>query len=126
MVHPWMTGIVNVHDSETVMEPEPIPEPEPEPIPSQTRTNILNQQQQLFPSTVLQLNETNECYIPYEVSISVGSTVAWSNDDSTLIRQWKCGWSTGVFDSGLFMAGGSFEHIPLAGTFDYFCMVNLG
>ena len=126
MVHPWMTGVVNVHDSETVMEPEPAPEPAPEPEPTaEVTTTIVS-----IPvgTAIPGCEETNECYIPYEVSVSVGSTVAWSNDDSaahTVTSGNVEAGPTGVFDSGLFMAGGSFEHtFDSEGTFDYFCMVH--
>ena len=120
MVHPWMTGIVNVYDSETVMEPEPIPEPTPEPEPTAEVTTAIVS----LPvgSAIPGCEKTNECYIPYEVSISVGSTVGWLNDDSaahTVTSGSAEAGPTGVFDSGLFMAGGSFEHaFDTAGTSD--------
>jgi len=105
-------------------EPEPAPEPEPEPTAEVTTTIVSLPVGTAIPGC----EETNECYVPYEVSISVGSTVAWSNDDSaahTVTSGNVEAGPTGVFDSGLFMAGGSFEHtFDTAGTFDYFCMVH--
>ena len=53
----------------------------------------------------------NECYLPYGVSVSTGATVMWSNDDSaphTVSSGTVDAGLTGVFDSGLFMAGDSF------------------
>ena len=72
--------------------------------------------------------ETNECYLPYEVTIDVGVTVTWSNDD-TAAHTVTSGTATdgpgGLFDSSLFMAGTTFSHtFEEEGTFDYFCMVH--
>ena len=71
---------------------------------------------------------TNECYIPYEVTIDVGGVVTWTNDDSaahTLTGGSAADGPSGVFDSSLFMAGTSFEHkFEEVGTYPYFCMVH--
>ena len=70
----------------------------------------------------------NECYLPYGVSVSTGATVMWSNDDSaphTVSSGTVDAGLTGVFDSGLFMAGDSFGFtFDTPGTYDYFCMVH--
>jgi len=72
--------------------------------------------------------ETNECYIPYEVTVAQGATVTWSNDDSaahTVTSGTPEEGPDGHFDSSLFMAGATFEHtFDEAGTYDYFCMVH--
>ena len=71
---------------------------------------------------------TNECYIPYEVTIDVGGVVTWSNDDSaahTVTAGSAADGPSGHFDSSLFMAGTTFEHkFEEVGTFPYFCMVH--
>ena len=71
---------------------------------------------------------TNECYIPYEITINVGDEVTWSNDDSaahTVTAGSAADGPSGVFDSSLFMAGTTFSHtFEEAGTFPYFCMVH--
>ena len=71
---------------------------------------------------------TNECYIPYEVTIDVGGVVTWTNDDSaahTVTAGSAADGPSGVFDSSLFMAGTSFEHkFEEVGTYPYFCMVH--
>ena len=71
---------------------------------------------------------TNECYIPAEVSISVGETVTWSNDDTaahTVTSGTPSGGPDGNFDSSLFMAGTTFSHtFDTAGEYPYFCMVH--
>ena len=74
-------------------------------------------------------DETNECFIPADVTINVGDTVTWSNDDSAAhtVTSGTVG-SDDVgsnFDSSLFMAGTTFSHtFDEAGEFDYFCMVH--
>ena len=72
--------------------------------------------------------ETNECYIPYEVTVDVGETVTWSNDDTaahTVTSGTAADGPDGAFDSSLFMAGTTFSHtFEEEGTFDYFCMVH--
>jgi len=79
-------------------------------------------------SAVPGCEETNECYLPYQVTISSGSSVSWVNDDSaahTVTSGTVTAGVTGVFDSSLFMSGATFEHtFDDAGTFDYFCMVH--
>ena len=72
--------------------------------------------------------ETDACYIPSSVSIGVGETVTWSNDDTaahTVTSGTASGGPEGVFDSSLFAAGTTFSHtFEEEGTFDYFCMVH--
>ncbi len=71
---------------------------------------------------------TNECYIPYEITINVGEEVTWSNDDSaahTVTAGSAAEGPSGAFDSSLFMAGTTFSHtFEEAGIFPYFCMVH--
>ena len=72
--------------------------------------------------------EKNECYIPYEVTIDIGGEVTWSNDDSaahTVTSGLPAEGSDGIFDSGLLMAGATFEYtFDEAGDYPYFCMVH--
>lgn len=72
--------------------------------------------------------ETNDCYIPYEITVNVGDEVVWSNDDSaahTVTSGSAADGPSGVFDSSLFMAGTTFSHtFEEEGTFPYFCMVH--
>ncbi len=71
---------------------------------------------------------TNECFIPYEVTVDVGGEVTWSNDDSaahTVTAGTAKDGPSGVFDSSLFMAGTTFSHkFDAVGTYPYFCMVH--
>ncbi len=73
-------------------------------------------------------DETNECYIPFDVSISVGDKVTWSNDDSaahTVTSGTPADGPDGNFDSSLFMAGTVFSiTFNEAGDYPYYCMVH--
>jgi len=68
------------------------------------------------------------CFIPSPVTIPMGGTVTWENND-TAAHTATGGSATegpsGVFDSSLIMAGSSFSHtFEDAGSYDYFCMVH--
>ncbi|HUU48778.1 MAG TPA: PEFG-CTERM sorting domain-containing protein [Nitrosopumilaceae archaeon] len=71
---------------------------------------------------------TNECFLPYEVTVDVGGVVTWSNDDSaahTVTGGSAADGPSGVFDSSLFMAGTTFSHtFEAEGEYPYFCMVH--
>ena len=73
-------------------------------------------------------DETNECYIPYHVTVSAGEEITWSNDDSaahTVTSGTPSGGADGVFDSSLFMAGGTFSvTLDESGEYPYYCMVH--
>ncbi len=71
---------------------------------------------------------TNECFIPYSLQASAGGTVTWNNDDTvahTVTSGTLDGGHDGLFDSGLFMSGASFDYVfDEAGEYDYYCMVH--
>jgi nitrite reductase (NO-forming) len=73
-------------------------------------------------------DETNECYIPFNVSISAGEEITWSNDDSaahTVTSGTPSNGPDGNFDSSLFMSGGTYSvTLDTAGEYPYFCMVH--
>jgi len=79
-------------------------------------------------SSVPGCEETNECWFPAEISISVGETVMWSNVDTaahTVTSGSQADGPNGIFDSSLFMAGTTFSHtFDFAGEYPYFCMVH--
>lgn len=79
-------------------------------------------------SSVPGCEETNECYIPSEITVDVDSEITWTNDDSaahTVTSGTPADGPDGVFDSSLFMAGAEFSHkFEETGTFNYFCMVH--
>ena len=122
MVHPWMTGKVIVGDVD-----EMVVESEPEPEVVETSSLIATVQTAVGSGTP-GCEETNECYLPYEVAIDVGGTVIWENIDTaahTVTAGKMPEGPSGVFDSGLFMSGNTFEFtFDESGTYDYFCMVH--
>ena len=79
-------------------------------------------------SSVPGCDETNECFVPSEVTVDVGGEVTWSNDDTaahTVTSGTAADGPDGTFDSSLFMAGATFSHkFEAAGTYNYFCMVH--
>ena len=125
----------------SVDEAAPIPEPEPEPVTESatmtTDVEIVPQMVDMPPGTVSipagsgvpGCDDTNQCYIPYEVTVSVGDTVSWSNDDTAAHTvtsgNLADGGPDGAFDSSLFMAGTTFTHtFDDAGEYPYFCIVH--
>ena len=72
-------------------------------------------------------DDTNECYLPYEINVATGATVSWINDDSAVhtVTSGTVGAISSVFDSSLFLAGDVYEFtFDEAGTYDYFCAVH--
>ena len=72
--------------------------------------------------------ENNECYAPYSLEIQVGDTIVWDNVDTaahTVTAGTSADGPSGVFDSGLFLSGTTFEFtFDGAGVYPYFCMVH--
>ena len=72
--------------------------------------------------------ETQECYIPYVITVNPGDEVVWSNDDTaahTVTSGTPAEGHDGLFDSSLFMAATTFSHtFDTLGEYDYFCMVH--
>ncbi|MDH3191697.1 MAG: plastocyanin/azurin family copper-binding protein [Nitrosopumilus sp.] len=138
MVHPWMTGEIVVSDVKEiiatsepiVIEPEPMSKTEPMPKVNTKPETLPMSATVSMPQggSVPGCEETNECYIPYEVKIAVGGTVTWSNDDTaahTVTGGKMPEGPSGVFDSSLFMAGNTYEFtFDKPGEYPYFCMVH--
>jgi len=151
MVHPWMTGevvvneikemvvvseptaviepeatdVVEIEETITISESPPLTEPEPE---LETETLPMRLTVSIPEGVgVPGCEETIECYLPYEVSVAVGATVTWSNDDTVVhtVTSGKKVVHDGLFDSSIFMSGDTFEFtFDDAGSYDYFCMVH--
>ena len=72
--------------------------------------------------------ETNECYIPADITINAGDTVEWTNSDTaahTVTGGSPADGPSGVFDSSLVMGSASYSFtFEDAGSYDYFCMVH--
>ena len=130
--------VADVPDETKMMESEPEPEPqkmeEPAVTVSTPKVETMPKAMEPFTGTVSLppgsavpgCEETNECYIPAEISISVGDTVTWSNDDTaahTVTSGIPSEGPDGIFDSSLFMAGTTYEYtFDEAGEYDYFCI----
>ena len=67
-------------------------------------------------------------YDPENITVEVGTTVAWDNVDNvlhTVTSGTVENQGDGIFDSGLQLAGEIFEHtFNDVGTFDYYCIVH--
>jgi len=72
--------------------------------------------------------EDNSCWDPADITVDVGATITWSNDDTaahTVTSGSAADGPDGVFDSSLFMSGAEFSHtFDTEGTYPYFCMVH--
>ena len=134
-----MEGKIIVGDvsAETqIMAPTPEPEVMEEP-EVMDETEVMEEPEVMEPfsgtislpagSSAPGCDETNECFIPANVSINVGETVTWSNDDSAAhtVTSGVPGTPDGIFDSSLFMASTTFSHtFDEAGEYNYYCMVH--
>jgi len=119
--------MIVIEESEPKIITEPEPEPEIEPEREVIEPTIV--EVSLPPgSSVPGCEEENACYIPFSVSINVGDTVVWSNDDSaahTVTSGTLSDGPDGVFDSSIFMTGTTFKQtFSESGNYDYFCMVH--
>jgi len=72
--------------------------------------------------------KTNECYLPYSVSVKEHSSVTWTNDDiavHTVTSGIPSDGYNGIFDSGLISPGSTFTNqFDEEGTFDYYCIAH--
>ena len=71
---------------------------------------------------------TNECYLPYSVTINEHSSVSWTNDDiavHTVTSGIPSEGHNGIFDSGLISPGATYTNqFDEDGTFDYYCIAH--
>ena len=116
---------------ETPMEETPMEEPAPvEETPMEEEPAAPSAVDVSIPkgSSVPGCEETNECFIPSMVTVSVGGTVTWTNDDTaahTVTSGTLSDGPDGIFDSSILMVGKTFEHtFDDAGSYDYFCVVH--
>ncbi|MGQ0795970.1 MAG: SIMPL domain-containing protein [Nitrosopumilaceae archaeon] len=69
-----------------------------------------------------------EYYVPSEITVDLGTTVVWTNNDTathTVTSGQPSIGPTGLFDSALFSPGNTFEHqFNTVGVHDYFCIVH--
>jgi len=72
--------------------------------------------------------ESGSCFLPSDVTVSVGDTVTWTND-SSVIHTVTSGnpddGPDGVFDSSIVMSGDTFTHtFTETGQYEYFCSIH--
>lgn len=81
-----------------------------------------------IPQGAMTQSEGQLYYDPQEITVSVGTTVVWSNDDTaahTVTSGNPSSGPSGAFDSSIFAAGKTFEHkFDSAGTTEYYCQVH--
>ena len=72
--------------------------------------------------------ETNSCYIPYNMAISSGATVTWINADNaahTVTSGTVTGGPDGLFDSSIIAMNSEFSYkFAESGKYDYYCIVH--
>ena len=72
---------------------------------------------------------SNSCYVPFNVKMAPGGEVIWTNEDTvphtvTSGNPYDDG-PDGLFDSGLLMSGDTYSiKLDLAFEYDYFCLVH--
>lgn len=81
-----------------------------------------------IPVGAMTLSEGQVYYDPAEITIAVGTTVVWSNDDTaahTVTSGNPTDGPSGMFDSSILPAGQTFEHrFDFVGTTEYYCQVH--
>ena len=79
-------------------------------------------------TSVLGCEQTDECYLPPEITIGLGDTVTWDNVDTaahTVTSGTIDGGPDGRFDSSLLLAAQSYSFtFEAAGDYDYYCIVH--
>ncbi|HJJ23566.1 MAG TPA: plastocyanin/azurin family copper-binding protein [Nitrosopumilus sp.] len=120
VVQPETTDMVEIEESITISKSEP--EMSAEALPMTLTVSIPKG------SGVRGCDETNECFLPYEINVAIGTTITWNNNDTTVHTVTSGNISDGydgLFDSKIVQSGKSFEFtFNDAGTYDYFCMVH--
>ena len=106
--HPWINGIIHVIDP-----------------PDSMNVTVINTEGSSTPGC----EETNSCFIPDTVTVSIASTITWENHDDAMhtITSGSTGDGyDGNFDSGIMHANSlPFSHtFYQPGTYEYFCMLH--
>ncbi|MGI0040438.1 MAG: cupredoxin domain-containing protein [Nitrosopumilaceae archaeon] len=81
-----------------------------------------------IPQGAMTQSEGQLYFDPQEITVSVGTIVVWSNDDTaahTVTSGNPSSGASGTFDSGIFAAGKTFEYkFDSSGTTEYYCQVH--
>lgn len=123
-----MVGMIVVGDVEIPDEQEPEPaaadEPPKEVVQIEYEGTIFIPEGTSVPGC----EQTASCYMPSDVSVQAGETVQWYNEDTvahTVTSGTPAGGPDGIFDTGIFISEGTFEHtFDTAGEYPYYCLVH--
>ena len=77
------------------------------------------------PGSDIQVQMKDIKYIPQDVSVNVGGTVEWKNDDAVAHTVTKMGGPGPQFDSGTVAGGATFRQVfDAPGKVSYFCEIH--
>jgi len=100
------------------------PEPAPTGPPTTPTVSKTEREEQRSGEAVEVVMENTE-YVPMAVSVAVGGTISWTNEDDFAHTVTKQSGPGPEFDSGDIEAGGTFEQaFEDAGTIDYVCTIH--
>jgi plastocyanin len=124
---PAETQVPESEPTETPVESEPVTAEEPAEAPptEELETEIIVS----IPvgASAPGCEATNECFNPSAITVAVGNTVTWTNDD-TAAHTVTSGIDVtpdGIFDSSLLPAGETFSFkFESSGEYPYYCMVH--
>ena len=115
IVKEMIPAFVLIPQNVDVSEKVSVPEPDPEisiPVGTSTPGCDIN----------------HECYLPYDLSVPVGTTVIWLNVDNAAHTVTSGGLMSGIldtFDSGLMPPDSEYEFtFDEPGVHEYFCLVH--
>ena len=110
-----LAGCGGTTSTPSTPSPQPAPSPSPSPAPSGATTVTI-------PSGARTLG--SGAYVPNPVTVSQGTVVTWSNNDSIVHDMVS---DTGAFDSGRVGANGTVSvTFSTRGTFPYHCSIHPG
>ncbi len=138
MVHPWMTGEIIVNEiKEMIVNEIAVGEPNPSGIEPEViiPVEVEPTEKRAAPVEVMMAQgsgapgceNTNECYLPYQVEIYSGEPVVWINADSAAhtVTSGTPALHDGLFDSGMMMPDQKWEFVFTdSGEYDYHCMLH--
>lgn len=109
--------------------PEETPEEVPEETPEETPEESYAADVSISEGSSSQGCETDgTCYVESDLTVEAGTTVTWTNDDTsshTVTSGTPSGTAGDVFDSDIIESGGTFEYtFDESGEYDYFCVIH--
>ena len=133
VIQPRMASIQEVAVPETEQRQEPpldagndissapVDETETDAVPETHEVDIA------LDSGIPGCDESNECYLPYSINISIGDTVIWNNPDKVLhtVTDGTPQEGGGELFNSLLAVDETFEFtFDVVGTVDYYCVVH--